>query len=82
VRDLGGREERRGDRVGGGAGSGIGMEWSTEGHEIEWKHVAVGDGEIGVATRKSHTKGKLSKRLLGPNSNDISRNTQQSRDNL
>jgi hypothetical protein len=31
---------------------------STEGQEIEWRYVAVGDGELGVATRKSQMPGK------------------------
>jgi hypothetical protein len=29
------------------------QERSTEGQETEWKYVAVGDGELRVATRKS-----------------------------
>ena len=43
---------------------------STEGQEIEWRYVAVGDGELRVATRKSRCQG--SKRYSGPNRDDIS----------
>jgi hypothetical protein len=31
---------------------------NTEGQEIEWRCVAVGDGELGVATSKSQMPGK------------------------
>jgi hypothetical protein len=33
-------------------------EWYTEGQEIEQRYVAMGDGELGVATRKSQMIGK------------------------
>jgi hypothetical protein len=33
---------------------GKGQERSTEGQKTELKYVAVGDGELGVATRNSH----------------------------
>jgi hypothetical protein len=32
--------------------------WSTEGQEIEQRYVAMGVGEMGVATRKSQMPGK------------------------
>jgi hypothetical protein len=32
--------------------------WYAEGQEIEQRCVAMGDGELGVATRKSHMPGK------------------------
>ena len=35
-----------------------GEERSTEGQKIKQKYVAVGDGELGVATRKFQTLGK------------------------
>jgi hypothetical protein len=35
-----------------------GQDRSTEGQEIEYKHVTVGDGELGVVNRKSQTQGK------------------------
>ena len=54
-RDLGGSEE-------GGEEGGIryGRRWRrcTEGQEIEQRCVAMGDGELGVATRKSQMPGK------------------------
>ena len=31
----------------------------TEGQEIEWRSVAMGDGELGVATRKSQMLGRF-----------------------
>jgi hypothetical protein len=42
---------------------------STEGQKFEWRYVAVGNGELGVATRKSQ--------IPGPDSNGISQNSQQ-----
>jgi hypothetical protein len=30
----------------------------TEGQEIEWRSIAMGGGELGVATRKSQMLGK------------------------
>jgi hypothetical protein len=35
-----------------------GQERNTEGQEIEQKYVAVGDGKLGVAIRKSQSPGK------------------------
>jgi hypothetical protein len=52
-RDLGGREKRGRGKKGGRIKCEKGQERSIEGQEIESKYVAVGDGELGVATRKS-----------------------------
>jgi hypothetical protein len=55
-RDLGGKEER-----GGKSGRiGYGKIWRrcTEGQEIEQRCVGMGDGDLGVATRKSQKTGK------------------------
>jgi hypothetical protein len=43
---------------------------STEGQVIEWRCVALGDGKLGVATRKSQIP--RSKDFSGPNMDDIS----------
>lgn len=59
-KDLGGREEREVERGGGqdqlweetGGGR------STKGQKFEWRFVAVGDGELRIATRKSQMSGK------------------------
>jgi hypothetical protein len=40
------------------------------GLKIEWRCLAVGDGELGLATRNSRMSGK--KRFLGPNRDDSS----------
>ena len=52
-----GREKEEGERRGRGKGSriryGKRLKRSTKGQEIGQKHVAVGNGELGVATRKS-----------------------------
>jgi hypothetical protein len=48
---------------------------STEGQDIERRFVAVGDGELGVATRKSQMM--AFKRFPGPNRDGISGNIQQ-----
>ena len=53
-----GREREGGVKKGGRIRYGKRQERSTEGQEIEQKYVAVGDGELGVATRKSQTPGK------------------------
>ena len=53
--DLGGREE--GEGKGGSSDMGGDGERSTEGQEFESRCVAVGDGELGVATRKSQMPG-------------------------
>jgi hypothetical protein len=37
----------------------VGRDRSIEGQEIEQKYVAVGDRELGIATRKSQTPEKL-----------------------
>ena len=52
--DLGEREEGegRGNRCGRRVGR------STEGNDIEQKYAAVGDWELGIATRKSQMSGK------------------------
>jgi len=53
-RDSGGGGRRRtGSGVGGDMGGG-----SSEGQEIEQRHVAAGDEELGIATRKSQMPGK------------------------
>ena len=53
-RDLGGGEEGEENRgLRGRIRYGKRQERSTESQEIEQKYVAVGDGELGVATRKS-----------------------------
>ena len=57
VEGEGGRKRRgreKGNRIR------CGRRWgrSTEGQEIEQRCVAVGDGELGVATRKSQIPGK------------------------
>ena len=49
-----GREGKKGSRIRYGRRQGR----NTEGQEIEWRCVAVGDGELGVATRKSQMPGK------------------------
>jgi hypothetical protein len=49
---LGGREEEEREK---GAGSGMGRD---RGQEIEQRYVAMGDGEMRVATRKSQKPGK------------------------
>jgi hypothetical protein len=49
--ELGGREEKK--KGGGRIRYGEGQERSTGCQETEEKYVAVGDGELGVATRKS-----------------------------
>ena len=38
-------------------------EGGKEGHEIEQRYVAVGHGELGIATRKSQMPGK---QAMGP----------------
>jgi hypothetical protein len=55
-RDLGGREEC----VGGGGGKNQVWEEIEEMYreEIEQRSVAMGDGELGIATRKSQMPGK------------------------
>jgi hypothetical protein len=52
---------------------------STEGQEIEQRYIAVGGGELGIATRKSQMPG-TQEFLLEPNRDDISRNTKQKGD--
>ena len=56
-RDLGGRKEVEGEEVG---RIRYGRRWErcTEGQEIEQRYVAMGDGELGLATRKSQMPGK------------------------
>ena len=56
-RDLEGREDREGKKRG---RIRYGRRWRrcTEGQEIEQRCVAMGDGELGVATRKSQMPGK------------------------
>ena len=56
-RDLGGREEGEGRRVESGVGR-DGGDRCTEVQKTEWRCVAVGDGELGVATRKFQMPGK------------------------
>jgi hypothetical protein len=53
---LGGREEGEGEKR---ERIRFGRRWRrcTEGQEIEQKCVAMGDGELGVATRKSQMPG-------------------------
>jgi hypothetical protein len=50
-----GREREWGGKKGAGPGCGRGC---TKGQEIEQRCVTVGDGELGVATRKSQMPGK------------------------
>ena len=57
VEGEGGRK-RRGREKGNRIRCGRGWRRSTEGQEIEQRCVAVGDGELGVATRKSQMPGK------------------------
>ena len=54
---MGGREEGEGKKRG---RIRYGRRWRrcTEGQEIEQRCVAMGDGELGVATRKSQMPGK------------------------
>ena len=54
---MGGREEEEGKKRG---RIRYGRRWRrcTEGQEIEQRCVAMGDGELGVATRKSQMPGK------------------------
>jgi hypothetical protein len=49
-----GREGKKGSRIRYGRRQGR----NTEGQEIEWRCVAVGDGELPVTTRKSQMPGK------------------------
>ena len=53
-RKRGGREEKSGDRIRCGRRRGR----CTEGQEIEQTCIAMEDGELGVATRKSQMPGK------------------------
>jgi hypothetical protein len=55
-RNLGGREKER--ENGGRIRYKKRWERSTEGQNIEQKYVAVEDGKLGVATRKSQMPGK------------------------
>jgi hypothetical protein len=51
---LGGREEKeeeRGGRWGGEVRYGRKQEWHTKGQETEKRFVAIGDGELVLATR-------------------------------
>ena len=54
---MGGREEGEGEKRG---RIRYGRRWRrcTEGQEIEQRCVAMGDGELGIATRKSQMPGK------------------------
>ena len=55
--ELGRKRRRRGEK---GVRIRYGRRWRrcTEGQEIEQRCVAMGDGELGVATRKSQMPGK------------------------
>ena len=64
--------ERRGRRKGGRIRHGKRWGRSTEGQKIEGRCVTVGDGELGVATRKSQMPGK--QELSELNKDDISLN--------
>jgi hypothetical protein len=57
LRDMGGREEGEGKKR---KRIRYGRRWRrcTEGQEIEQRCVAMGEGELGVATRKSQMPGK------------------------
>ena len=64
---MGGREEEEG-----GTETGMGGDETEEryrGQEIEQMCVAMGDGELGVATRKS--RWQKSKRLPAPSGDEI-----------
>ena len=52
VREREGRKEKKGSIRGGRK-----HERSTECQEFEWRFVAIGDGELGVATRKFQIPG-------------------------
>ena len=51
-------EEKRGRGKGGRIRYGRRLRRCTEGQEIEQRCAAIGDGELGVATRKSQMPGK------------------------
>ena len=56
---MGRTEEGEGKRrAGSGMGGVRGPGRSTEGQDIEQRCVAMGDGDLGVATRKSQKSGK------------------------
>ena len=74
-RDLGGREEEEGKREQDQIRE---RKEKYQGQEFERRHIAVGEGDLGIATRKSRCQGP--KRFPGPNREDISQNTQQGRD--
>jgi hypothetical protein len=65
---LGGREKREEEKWG-KVWYGRRQGWDTEGQELEQSCLAMGDGELVVATNKSQMPGKQ-----GPNGDDISWN--------